>query len=75
MQRAGSVERIAQGLLVLRSAGEDVPSIGTPVVDENLDSIGRIVDVFGPVDRPFLSVSPDDGVHPPQLLNQPLYIR
>ena len=75
MQRAGSVVRIAQGLLVLRAAGDGVPSLGTEVVDENLEAVGRIVDVFGPTGEPYLAVSPADGVHAPGLLNAALYIR
>jgi RNA-binding protein len=45
------------------------------VVDEDLEEVGRVVDVFGPVERPFLAVSPDDGVSPALLLDRPLYAR
>lgn len=74
MKRAGSVVRIAQGVLVARAEGAGVPDIGTPVVDENLDPVGRIVDVFGPIDRPYLAVSPDDEIHEASLLHGTLYI-
>lgn len=74
MERAGTVVRLAQGLIVLRSPGADVPDIGTQVVDENLDAVGRIVDVFGPVDAPYLAVSPEGDVHGPGLLNAALYL-
>ena len=74
MQKAGSVVRIAQGLLVVRAAGPDTPSIGTDVVDENLDPVGHVVDIFGPVDSPYLGVTLDEGVHAAGLLNAPLYI-
>lgn len=74
MQRAGSVVRIAQGLLVARAASPDVPDIGTPVVDENLDTVGHVVDVFGPKERPYLSITPHDGVHAAGLLNASLYV-
>ena len=73
MYRAGSVVRIAQGLLVCRG-GDDV-EIGTVVLDDSLDEIGRIVDVFGPVDEPYFAVTPDDDVHPPRLVGEPLYAR
>ena len=74
MEKAGTVVRLAQGLLVLRSPEADVPDIGATVIDENLDTVGRIVDVFGPVDSPYLAVSPDEGVNSPTLLNAALYL-
>ncbi|MFB6133444.1 MAG: H/ACA ribonucleoprotein complex subunit GAR1 [Halanaeroarchaeum sp.] len=75
MRRAGSVTRIAQGLLVLRSDGSDHPDIGAQVIDESLDDVGRVVDVFGPVDRPYLAVSPAEDVHPPSLIGATVYLR
>jgi len=74
MEKAGTVVRLAQGLLVLRSPDADVPDIGARVIDENLDTVGRIVDVFGPVDSPYLAVSPDERVNSPSLLNAALYL-
>ena len=86
MRRVGSVVRTAQGLAVLRAdAGSDDSSsddadrfrdeIGTSVLDDNLESVGRVVDVFGPVDRPYLAVTPDDDVHLPSLVGSTLYAR
>jgi len=75
MKRIGEVVRIAQGLAVVRCPGEDHPDIGTDVVDEGLDDLGRVVDVFGPVDRPYLAISTDGGVRPADLLGGKLYAR
>lgn len=75
MQRAGTVERLAQGLFVLRTDGDDHADIGAMVVDETLSTVGRVVDVFGPVERPYLAVTPEDDVHPPALLGKTLYLR
>jgi RNA-binding protein len=75
MKRIGEVVRIAQGLAVVRCPGEDHPDIGTDVVDEGLDDLGRVVDVFGPVDRPYVAVSPEGEVHLPGLVGSPLYAR
>jgi RNA-binding protein len=58
MRRVGEVTRIAQGLLVVRSVDDGYPDLGTTVIDENLDEIGTVVTVFGPVERPYLAVSP-----------------
>ena len=73
MNRVGEVVRLAQGLLVVRAPDESVPDIGTPVVDESLADVGRTVDVFGPVERPYVAVSPADDVEPPALLGEKLY--
>ncbi|AQL44278.1 H/ACA RNA-protein complex component Gar1 [Halorientalis sp. IM1011] len=75
MQRVGEVVRTAQGLAVVRSPDDGHPDFGTTVVDENLDEIGRVVDVFGPVDQPYVAVSADEGVRLPTLLGTALYAR
>lgn len=89
MRRVGSVVRTAQGLAVLRTddtddgdtGGRDDSSdeirheIGTMVLDDSLEEVGRVVDVFGPVDRPYLAVTPDSGVHLPSLVGSTLYAR
>ncbi|MFB6267161.1 MAG: H/ACA ribonucleoprotein complex subunit GAR1 [Halodesulfurarchaeum sp.] len=74
MQRAGTVVRIAQGLLIVRAPDGTHPDIGESVIDENLEEVGQIVDVFGPRNRPYLAVSPAEEVHPPALLNTRLYV-
>ncbi|MFB6160569.1 MAG: H/ACA ribonucleoprotein complex subunit GAR1 [Haloferacaceae archaeon] len=76
MRRLGTAVRAAGGVAVVRApAGEDPPDLGTTVVDEDLTTVGRVVDVFGPVSRPFLAVSPAEGVDPATLLGDRLYAR
>ena len=75
MRRAGTVVGTAQGVLVLRCDDETHPDIGAGVLDEQLAPVGRVVDVFGPVDRPYLAVTPRSGVEVPRLLGSRLYVR
>lgn len=75
MKRVGRVVRTAQGLAVIRAPDETYPNLGTNVIDENLDTVGRVVDVFGPVDRPYVSVSPAETVQLPLLLDRVIYAR
>lgn len=75
MKRLGSVTRTAQGIAVVRAPDEETPAIGTRVVDEALDHVGRVVDVFGPVERPYVAVSPDDGIRLAPLVGTPVYAR
>ncbi|PSP32748.1 H/ACA RNA-protein complex protein Gar1 [Halobacteriales archaeon QH_10_67_22] len=75
MRRVGEVVRVAGGVAVVRLPGEDHPGIGTTVIDEQLDDIGRVVDVFGPVERPYVAVSPAEEVYLPALVGTELYAR
>lgn len=74
MRRIGEVARLAAGTVVVRSPDDTYPAIGTDVVDERLDRVGRVVDVMGPTDRPYLVVTPDSET-PAGLLNEPMYVR
>ena len=75
MRRLGDVVRTAQGLAVVRSPDETTPDIGTPVLDESLADVGRVVDVFGPVERPYVAVTPDDDVRVAGLVGAKVYTR
>jgi RNA-binding protein len=75
MKRLGEVVRTAQNVAVVRSPDGSFPDIGAGVVDENLDEVGRVVDVFGPVDQPYLAVSPESGIRLPSLVGRPVYTR
>ncbi len=55
MQRLGQVLHVGQsGNLIVKA--DYFPRIGGKVVNENLKSIGKVVDVFGPVSSPYASV-------------------
>ncbi|EMA29952.1 H/ACA ribonucleoprotein complex subunit GAR1 [Haloarcula japonica] len=75
MKRIGTVSRVAQGLAVVRAPDDEYASVGTDVVDEELQTVGSVVDVFGPVERPYLAVSPNASVHLPTLVGTVLYAR
>ena len=75
MQRLGEVVRTAQGLVIVRVPDDDAPDIGTDAVDESLNEVGRVVDVFGPVDRPYVAVAPDDDRRLATMLGEKLYAR
>jgi RNA-binding protein len=72
MKRVGSVKQMAQNLLLLRTDQERI-AIGSELIDADLTTVGTVVDVFGPVEQPYLAVSPSETVHPPSLLGEPLY--
>ncbi len=75
IQRLGTVVNTAQNLVVVRAPESASPSIGTVVIDESLDDVGRIVDVFGPVDRPYVAVDPRSDTQVVGLLGTTVYAR
>ena len=76
MKRVGTVVRTAGGLAIARAeTGEEPPGIGAPVVDESLATVGRVVDVFGPVDRPYVAVTPGSADGLTSLIGTKLYAR
>lgn len=72
--RAGEVVRIAQGLVILRTDERSRIDIGVSLVDDSLNRVGRVVDVFGPVERPYVAMTAAHE-HPSELLGERLYAR
>jgi rRNA processing protein Gar1 len=52
---------------------EQAPRIGSEVVDENLNIIGKVFDIIGPVSAPYAVVKPTVR-EPAKLLNKPVYL-
>jgi RNA-binding protein len=75
MRRAGTVVGTAQGVAVVRSTDEQFPEVGVELVDERLDTVGEVVDVFGPVEQPYLAVSPPPDRQVPRLVGESVYAR
>lgn len=73
MERLGTVDRFAQGLAIVQA--DERHAIGTTAIDEDLVTVGTVVDLFGPVDGPYVAVAPEDDVHLPSLLGSALYVR
>lgn len=75
MRRAGTAVATAQGMSLVKCADDDPPAIGSELLDEHLNPIGRVVDVIGPVSGPYLVIDPHSDTHPTELLGEPLYVR
>jgi len=74
MRRIGQVVRATGRVAVARSGDDSYPAIGTELIDENLEDVGRVVDVFGPVERPYLAVVPAED-NPASLVGRTVYAR
>jgi rRNA processing protein Gar1 len=55
LERIGKVLHITSDKNIILKA-ENRAQIGDRVVDENLKSVGKIFDIFGPVSSPYVSV-------------------
>lgn len=76
MRRLGKVLHVSKrGSLILRT--DKTPPIGPKalVLDKEANKIGTILDVFGPVNNPYVSIRPYEGIDPYKLVGHLLYLR
>ncbi|MEM0216601.1 MAG: Gar1/Naf1 family protein [Candidatus Bathyarchaeia archaeon] len=72
MIRLGSALHISSsGNIIVKI--ENLPKIGDKVVDENLNVVGEVFDIFGPVSAPYAAVKPKI-TKPENLVNKLLYV-
>ena len=57
--------------MILKS--ENLPRIGDKVVNENLQSVGTVFDIFGPTSHPYVAIKPNVK-EPQNLVNHVLYV-
>jgi RNA-binding protein len=57
LQRLGRVLHISPSRNVIIKI-ENTPRIGETVIDENLKTVGKIFDMFGPVASPYATIKP-----------------
>lgn len=73
MKRLGSVlHKSSQGKLIVRV--DFAPTLSSVVVSSNLDRVGKVFDVFGPIDKPYVSVKLFKGIKSEQLVGKNLYL-
>jgi len=72
LQRLGRVLHISPSRNIIIKT-ENIPKIGQTVVDENLKTVGKIFDLFGPVSSPYVAIRPTI-LKPQELTNKTLYI-
>ncbi len=72
MQKLGRVSNVtpSQNLVVKT---ENPPKLGSEVVDENLNVIGKVFDIIGPVSSPYAVIKPTIK-EPAKLVNKPVYL-
>ena len=72
MQRLGRITNVSpSGNAIVKT--DNPPKLGSEVVDENLNAIGRVFDIIGPVSAPYAVIKPTVR-EPSKLLNKPVYL-
>ncbi|MFW6153355.1 MAG: H/ACA ribonucleoprotein complex subunit GAR1 [Halobacteriota archaeon] len=75
MRRLGTLERLGQGKGLVALEADELPAIGADAVDQQLQEVGTVVDVIGPVDRPWVVLDPVDDIDLGAHLGARLYVR
>jgi RNA-binding protein len=72
LQKLGRIRALTPSKnMIVKS--EQAPRIGSEVVDENLNVVGKVFDIIGPVSAPYAVVKPTVR-EPTKLLNKPVYL-
>ena len=72
VQRLGKVSNVTPSRnMVVKT--ENTPKMGFEVVDENLNVVGNVFDIIGPVSAPYAIVKPCIK-EPEKLVNKPVYL-
>lgn len=75
MRRLGKVLHVSsRGSIVLRT--DKTPPIGKEarVFDKKAQEVGFVIDVFGPVKSPYVSIRPKKSLDPKKFVGQMLYL-
>jgi len=79
LKRLGTTHHFVQKKLIVRTEASsgaknaELPKINSVVVDQKRTKIGRVFDIFGPTDRPYIVVKPYRNVDGAAHLGKKLY--
>ena len=79
MKRLGTALHVVQNKLILQSeqtvgSETNIPRANSWVADQKRSRIGRAVDIFGPINHPYIIVRPNKGVDAAAHVGKKLYI-
>jgi rRNA processing protein Gar1 len=72
LQKLGRVRALTPSKNIIVKS-EQAPRIGSEVVDENLNIVGKVFDIIGPISAPYAVVKPTIR-EPAKLLDKQLYL-
>jgi RNA-binding protein len=72
LQKLGRATNVSpSGNVIVRT--DNPPKIGSEVVDENLNVVGKVFDLIGPVSAPYALIK-TSVKEPAKLVNKPVYL-
>ncbi len=81
MKRLGTALHAVQNKLIVQSeqiaereSNVEIPRVGSWAVDQKKVRIGKVLDIFGPVDHPYIIVRPNRGVDAAAHVGKKLYV-
>jgi len=76
MRRLGVVLHCSgQRNLIVRVEGSKLPSVGSEIITRENKKLGSVVDIFGPVSRPYVAVKLRKKIDPLTLVGKRVYMR
>ena len=79
MKRLGTALHAVQNKLIIQSkqivgSETDIPRTNSWVVDQKRTRVGKVLDIFGPINHPYIIVRPNRGVDAAAHVGKKLYI-
>ena len=79
MKRLGTALHVVQNKLILQSeqivgSETNIPRTNYWVVDQKRTRVGKVFDIFGPINHPYIIVRPNRGVDAAAHVGKKLYI-
>jgi len=75
----GTALHVVQNKLIVKSeqiigSKTDIPRTNSWVVDQKRTKVGKVFDIFGPIDHPYIIVRPNRGIDAAAHVGKKLYI-
>jgi len=79
LKRLGTALHVVQNKLILQSeqivgSETNIPRTNSWVVDQKRTRVGKVFDIFGPINQPYIIVRPNRGVDAAAHVGKKLYI-
>jgi RNA-binding protein len=79
LKRLGTALHVVQNKLILQSeqivgSETNIPRTNSWVVDQKRTRVGKVFDIFGPINHPYIIVRPNRGVDAAAHVGKKLYI-
>ncbi|MDD1760845.1 MAG: Gar1/Naf1 family protein [Methanothrix sp.] len=79
MKRLGTALHVVQNKLIVQSeqvvgSETSIPRTNSWVVDQKRTRVGKVLDIFGPINRPYIIVRPNRDVDAAAHVGKKLYI-